>query len=321
LKLLSVENFSLWLKSNDGRVLPVLEDISLAVDSGKCLGIAGESGSGKSILALSILQLVPPGIAAKSSGSIFFRENNLGKMSESQIRNIRGNHIAMVFQEPMTALNPLMTLYEQIAETVRAHAPNKPEAEVENLVKKALAGAGFPEPAKFYDSFPHQLSGGMRQRAMLAIALVMEPDLIIADEPTTALDAVLQVQLLHELRTSIKQKSQSLIFISHDLGVIRAIADDLVIMYAGQVMETGETKAVLESPRHPYTNALVGAMPRLIFERKLPKPIPGHLPSPDKKPGGCVFSDRCPKSTEKCKNEVPALKELDERRKVKCFFP
>jgi len=319
--LLKIEGFGLWLKTNDDRILPVLEDISLQLGRGKCLGLVGESGSGKSILALSIMGLVPRDIVSKVSGSIEFDNTSIIDLPEHEMRKIRGKRVSIVFQEPMTAMNPLMTLYEQIAEVIRAHEPNLTEKDVACKVNGTLINCGFAEPGKFVDSFPHQLSGGMRQRAMLAMALVLEPDLIIADEPTTALDAGLQVQLLAELRDLVKKKNHGMIFISHDLGVIQSIADSIAILYAGQVMEIGNSETTLKRPLHPYTHALVESMPRLIREKKLPHPIPGHLPSPDRKPAGCVFSDRCPRAKAECRASRIPLTKREDGRSVRCLFP
>ena len=179
----------------------------------------------------------------------------------------------------------------------------------------------FADPARFISSFPHQLSGGMRQRAMLAMALVMEPELVIADEPTTALDAALQIQLLGELRRQVRAGGSSMMFISHDLGVIRAVSDELVVMYAGVVVESGPTQDVMARPAHPYTAALIEALPRLIIEKRLPRPIAGHLPAPDRKPAGCVFSDRCSKVQESCRQTLPEATELGIGRRVRCLFP
>jgi peptide/nickel transport system ATP-binding protein len=322
--LLVFQDFSLFLRSTDGKVLPVLEDISLEVASGESMGIVGESGSGKTVLALSALGLIPSASIVERQGRIEFRGRNLLDASENDLRGLRGREIAMIFQEPMTAMNPLMTLFEQIAETVWAHDGNADTGEVDRRVREALRKSGFPEPERFYSSYPHQLSGGMRQRAVLAMALVMEPALLIADEPTTALDAGIQIRLIEELRQLVHQDGKALVFISHDLGVIRNVTDHITILYSGQVMESGPTTAVLERPLHPYAIALINALPRLTPERRLPQSIPGHLPPPDRKPSGCVFSDRCRKAREACHASRPLLSTDpagDSRRRVRCFFP
>jgi len=319
--LLKVDNYSLSLKGSDGRILPVLENVSFFLPQGKCLGVAGESGSGKSVLALSIAGLLPAGAVYKTAGKIELSEFVVSQACEDELRKIRGSKIGFIFQEPMTAMNPLMTVYEQISETVEAHAPSLKKDEVYARVLKALRRSGFDQPEKFIRSFPHQLSGGMRQRAMIAMALVMEPQLIIADEPTTAIDAGLQVQLLSELRSQIERDNRTMIFISHDLGVIRAVSDYLAIFYCGVLVEFGSASQVLGAPFHPYTSDLAAALPRLVSERLLPVPISGNMPAPDARPVGCVYSDRCRYSQQKCLVERPSAMELEDSRRVACFFP
>jgi len=319
--VLKIQNFSLQLRATDGRLLPVLENISLEVPAGRCLGIAGESGSGKSVLAMNIAGLFPEAVVSARSGHIEFAGQVLTGADEATWQKFRGRRIGFIFQEPMTAMNPLMTLYEQISETVYAHEPKSARKLVDAKVRQALLRAGFSDPDRFLHSYPHQLSGGMRQRAMIAMALVMEPDLIIADEPTTAIDAELQVQLLAELRAQIENKGRTMLFISHDLGVIRAVSDHLAVFYCGCLVENGATSQILASPAHPYTADLVSALPRLIVERKLPVAIPGSLPAPDRKPSGCVYSDRCRFAQEKCRTTRPDSELMPDGRKVACFYP
>ncbi|NLI76636.1 MAG: ABC transporter ATP-binding protein [Candidatus Riflebacteria bacterium] len=319
--LLALEEFGLTLSGSDGRVFPVLEGISFTLGRGETMGIAGESGSGKSVLALSLMGLLPRAAIREQRGAVRFDGTDLLGLDDAGFRALRGRRLAMVFQEPMTAMNPLMTLYDQVAEGVGVHFPDLGEAEVRQRVRRALQRAGFPDPETFYDSFPHQLSGGMRQRAMLGMALATDPELIVADEPTTALDAALQVQLLQELRRTVREEGNSLIFISHDLGVIRTVADRLAILYAGFLVEWGPSAAVLEAPLHPYSRALREAMPRLVREQRLPRPIPGHLPAPDHKPAGCVFGPRCPKARDVCRQMMPSASRPAEGRLVRCHFP
>jgi peptide/nickel transport system ATP-binding protein len=319
--LLEIVGYSLTLRASDGRVRPVLEDVSLTVSAGECVGIAGESGSGKSVLAQSLMGLFSPESVVDQMGVIQFAGLSLLDLAEPAWRTLRGARMAMVFQEPMTALNPTMTLWQQMAEIVVTHRPGSSRQEVEATVRRALTRSGLPEPARLYDAYPHQLSGGMRQRAMLAMALVMEPDLILADEPTTALDAGLQVQLLRELRTLVETGRRALIFISHDLGALRAVADRLVILYAGIPVEMGKTPAVLATPAHPYTAALIKALPRLHARASLPHPIPGHLPPPESKPAGCVFVDRCDRRQEICAARRPPPTPLGATGLVRCHFP
>ncbi len=317
--MLKIDNYSLTLKGSNKVSLPVLENISLKVDKGKCLGIAGESGSGKSVLAMSILGLLPKTSIEHISGQIYINDKKITNASEKELNDIRGKEVGFIFQEPMTAMNPLMKLKEQIAEVVYAHKKEINSKDADEAVIKALSRAGFKEPLKFLDSYPHQLSGGMRQRAMIAMALVMNPKLIIADEPTTAIDAELQTEILTELRRQIDNFGLSMLFISHDLGVLRSISDDIAILYCGNLLEKGPANLVLKNPKHPYTADLIAALPRLTLERKLPSPIKGTLPSPNNKPKGCVYSDRCKKAKDICFNTRPPLKEIGNNYFVTCW--
>ncbi len=317
--MLNIENYSLFLNRSDGRALPVLENINLEVADGTCLGIAGESGSGKSVMAMSIVGLIPKASIHWSEGHIYVNNIETTNASEDKLNTIRGKEVGFVFQEPMTAMNPLMKLQEQIDEVIYAHERNITPKEAKIRVIDALLRAGFKDPEKFLDSYPHQLSGGMRQRAMIAMALVMRPKLIIADEPTTAIDAELQIQLLRELRKQIVEEHLSMLFISHDLGVLRSISDEIAILYCGNLLEKGPSKEIINSPKHPYTSDLISALPRLVQERKLPVPINGSLPSPDMKPEGCVYADRCKKASDKCFSSRPQLKEIGDSHFVACW--
>lgn len=316
--MLRIENYNLTLKGSSGQLLPVLDNINLEVKKGTCLGIAGESGSGKSVMAMSVVGLIPKSSIYSSSGHIYVGDVEITNSTEKQLNAVRGQDIGFVFQEPMTAMNPLMKLSEQIGEVLYAHVKGIKKEEVKARTIKALTQAGFKEPEKFLDSYPHQLSGGMRQRAMMAMALVMEPKLVIADEPTTAIDAELQIQLLRELRSRITNQGLTMIFISHDLGVLRTISDEIAVLYCGNLVEKGPSKEILTNPKHPYTVDLISALPRLVNERKLPSAIPGTLPSPDKKCSGCVYSDRCRFADDKCKCERPALKPVGDNHFAAC---
>lgn len=318
--MLQLIDYNLTLKGSDGQELPVLENISLHVKKGTCLGIAGESGSGKSVMCMSMVGLLPKSSIKEQKGRVVFDGANLTELSEKEMNAIRGSKIGFVFQEPMTAMNPLMKLSEQIGETLYAHVKGIKKEEVKERTIKALLRAGFKEPEKFLDSYPHQLSGGMRQRAMIAMALVMESELIIADEPTTAIDAELQIQLLTELKKLIKEQNLTMIFISHDLGVLRTISDEIAVLYCGNLVEKGPSDELINSPKHPYTKDLISALPRLVQERKLPVPIKGTLPAPDKKPKGCVYSDRCKLCSAKCREERPKLAEVSANHGVSCFW-
>ena len=317
--MLKIENYSLTLSGTYGQALPVLENINLHVKKGTCLGIAGESGSGKSVMAMSILGLIPQGSIISSAGHIYVDGVETTNASESVLNTIRGKEASYIFQEPMTAMNPLMKLSEQIGEVVYAHKKNVSEKDVNQLVIRALLRAGFKEPEKFLDSYPHQLSGGMRQRAMIAMALVMDPKLIIADEPTTAIDAELQIQLLQELRKQIVEQGMSMLFISHDLGVLRSISDEIAVLYCGNLVEVGPADEILKTPKHHYTADLISALPRLVADRKLPKAINGTLPSPDNKPAGCVYADRCRNVCDKCWSNRPELRQVGDKHFAACW--
>lgn len=322
--LLEVVDYSLKLQGSDGLVLPVLQNISFSVYPGKCLGIAGESGSGKSVMAMSIAGLINPAIIAHKSGVILFQKQNrinLSDLSDNTLRKIRGRDIGFIFQEPVSAMNPLMTIYEQIAEPVYEHMPELKQQQVKKLVFEAMSEAGFPEPASVCNKYPYQLSGGMCQRAMIAMARVLSPALVIADEPTTAIDAGIQVQLLNNLRKDMKENMRSLIFISHDLGVIRAISDHLAIFYCGYLLEIGKASDVLSRPAHPYTSDLLAALPRLVKDRVLPEAVKGAMPSLAEHASKCIYSDRCKKVRNKCTTKMPDYKTITDDRKVCCYYP
>ncbi len=315
--MLKITDYSLKLKDSHGKILPVLENVTLSLEKGKCLGIVGESGSGKSVLAMSSVGLLASSIIKKKTGQVVFDGEDITRAKAGRMRKLLGKEIGVVFQEPMTAMNPLMTLAQQLEETVKAHLPKSTSKEARSMAINALIKAGLKEPDGFYHSYPHQLSGGMRQRAMIAMALVLDPKLLIADEPTTAIDAELQVHVIDELK-KFKKQGQSILFISHDLGVMRSIADKLAVMYCGCLVEYGDTKEIFKSPKHPYTKALIEALPRLIQEKLLPKPIPKTMPAPHLKPDGCVFADRCTRKFTACILKRPKLVEIDKNHMVAC---
>ncbi len=317
--MLKISNYSLTLRGSNNQSLPVLENINLEIKEGTCLGIAGESGSGKSVMAMSVVGLLPKSSIIKTEGHIYLNNIDTVSANENELNKIRGKQVGFIFQEPMTAMNPLMKLQEQIDEVIYAHENIISKEEAKRRVIKALLRAGFKEPEKFLDSYPHQLSGGMRQRAMIAMALVMEPKLVIADEPTTAIDAELQIQLLGELRRQIVDHGLSMMFISHDLGVLRTISDEIAVLYCGNLLEKGPSNEILSNPKHPYTADLIAALPRLVQNRILPEPIKGSLPSPDSKPSGCVYSNRCAYANEKCLSERPTLRQACNNHFVACW--
>jgi len=318
--LLRIENYSLSLRNSKKKEVKILDGVSLALEKGKCLGIAGESGSGKSMLSLSIPRLIPPSSIVETKGEILFEGKDLLGLSEEEMRILRGKEIAFIFQEPLTAMNPIMPLQEQLAETIYAHEDNITEKEVFTLVLRALELSGFPEPEKYLNAYPYQLSGGMQQRALIAMALILNPKLIIADEPTTAIDVSLQVQLLERLKSIIKSEESSMIFITHDLGVLRVIADELAIMYCGLVLEYGKCEEILKAPKHPYTSDLIAALPRLSEAKALPKAIPGFQPSPERRPAGCVYAERCSKAIKSCFESRPYLADCGNGVLCACFL-
>ena len=306
-------------------IVPAINGIDLAVKREKILGIVGESGCGKSVLALSIMGLIPsPGKI--TNGKILFNHNNseidLTKIdSNSQLmRNIRGNKISMIFQEPMTSLNPVFNIGDQIIETIRLHQKVNYSVSKQRTLK-ILNEVGFPDPATRIFDYPHQLSGGMLQRVMIAMALVCKPLLLIADEPTTALDVTIQAQvlkLMNEIKLGFKT---TIIFITHDLGVIAKMADEVAIMYVGKIVEHAPVNEIFSNPKHPYTIGLLQSMPTLNRQRNKPlSTIKGNVPNPGEIKSGCNFYPRCPKVMSRCKKEEPLLLNSSKNQKVSCFL-
>jgi peptide/nickel transport system ATP-binding protein len=275
-------------------------DISFSLGSGERVGVVGESGCGKSITGLSLLGLLPRG--AHVSGDIVFDGKNLRTLPPRQMRAIRGRDIAMIFQEPMSALDPVFTIGDQISEAWRTHFPSQ-RGEARDRTLAALADVGIPAPARRYDDYPHQLSGGMRQRVMIAMALICEPKLLVADEPTTALDVTVQAQIVDLLRALSERKGAALIFITHDLGVVAEICTRVLTMYAGEIVEDAAVDDLLIRPRHPYTSGLLRSLPGTAARRSRLPSIPGRVPSPANMPTGCRFRPRCPYSIEGCEAE------------------
>jgi oligopeptide/dipeptide ABC transporter ATP-binding protein len=304
--LLEVTNLRTYFKTENG-IARAVDGVSFHVDRGEVLGIVGESGSGKSVTSLSIMQLIPqpPGEIMEGS-SIKLRGEELVGAGDKRIRELRGNDMAMIFQEPMTSLNPVFTIGDQIVEALRLHrGMNKREARAEAI--ESLRLVGIPNPEHRVDVYPHQLSGGQRQRVMIAMALSCEPHLLIADEPTTALDVTIQAQILDLLAELRERLGMAIILITHDLGVVAEVCDRVVVMYAGQVVEHGTVDQIFNDPRHPYTEGLLRAIPRLGQNTKRLAVIPGTVPPPTSWPGGCRFHTRCPYKWEKTEREMPDL--------------
>jgi len=300
--------------------VPVVQDVGFEVRRGEFLGLVGESGSGKSITALSILRLLPAN-AAVESGEILLDGIDLLRLAESEMRSIRGGRVGMIFQEPMTALNPVLTVGFQISEAVRAHSrTSKRDAAI--AAERLMDRVAISDARNRLKDYPHQLSGGQRQRVMIAMALAGEPDVLIADEPTTALDVTVQAQILELLEELRRDLDLAILLITHDLGVVAETCSRVVVMYAGQVVEQGSAEQVFTDPAHPYTRGLLAAMPRLGRRsemRRLPT-IPGQVPEPGRIPRGCSFHPRCPEVMEICRQEDPESIVLAEGRQARCFL-
>ena len=302
-----------------GGLLTAVDGMDLSLGRGETLGLVGESGCGKSVTALSILQLLPKPAGRIASGRILFEGRDLVKMSTAEIRRIRGNEISMIFQEPMTCLNPVYTVGFQIQEVLRKHRHmSKLEAVGETV--NMLGLVGIPEPAARIDDYPHQLSGGMRQRIMIAMALSCHPKIMIADEPTTALDVTIQAQILDLIGRLKEEIGMSVLLITHDLGVVAEICRQVVVMYAGKMVESADVKELFVSPAHPYTVGLFKSLPKIGGKQGALSPIPGVVPSLLHLPSGCAFRDRCFKSKSTCAEEPP-WREIRPGHKVRCWEP
>jgi peptide/nickel transport system ATP-binding protein len=315
MSLLNVDNLSVILATNDGPARAV-RNLSFRLNRGETLGIVGESGCGKSMAALALMGLLPE--KSETEGKIILDGQNLLEKSDAEMCKIRGNRLAMIFQEPMTSLNPVHTVGHQIMEPLRLHRDmSESAAKAETL--RLLDRVGIPNPNERIDNYPHQLSGGQRQRVMIAIALSCQPDILIADEPTTALDVTIQDQILELIQTLVREEGMSLILISHDLGVISENTDNILVMYGGSAVETGRTEEIFEELIHPYTQGLFAAMPKLgrARNRRLVT-IPGTVPDLMGLPAGCTFTDRCPLATDVCRNTPPPVAEVKKRQFVAC---
>jgi len=314
--VLEVRDLVTTFDTDSGR-LTAVDGVSFSVQKGRTLGIVGESGCGKSVTAFSIMQLLPRPMGRIAGGSVHFEGQDLTKMSLADMQKIRGNRIGMIFQEPMTALNPVQTIGRQLSEVFLLHKTEDSQAALAMSVD-ILGKVGIPSPDVRVGEYPHQLSGGMRQRVVIAMALACKPAVVIADEPTTALDVTIQAQILELMQELQRDMGLAIILITHDLGVIADMCDDVVVMYAGQVAETGPVKAIFGSPSHPYTRGLLASIPRLEHERKTRLSIiEGMVPSLDQMPVGCRFQNRCPYRTEVC-NQPPPVSQISSGHAVAC---
>ena len=304
-KLLSVKNLKTHFSVGNS-IVKAVDGVSFDLESGKTFAIVGESGSGKSITALSIMGLLPNNLSSTDRGKIIFNDQDLTNLEEKEMRKIRGNSISMIFQEPMTSLNPVYDLSFQISEAIMLHQ-NKNKKDARKIAIEMLDLVGIPEPQKRIDSFPHELSGGMRQRAMIAMALSCNPKILIADEPTTALDVTIQAQIIELMKELQKKLGMSIIFITHDLGVVSEISDHVMVMYLGNVMEIAETNELFSNPLHSYTKSLIDIAPQITEEKRKIRLLKGEIPSPINPPSGCVFRTRCPNPTHDCKNGISTM--------------
>ena len=317
--LLTVKNLSLDVLSEQGR-FPLIRNISFSVSQSKILGIVGESGSGKTVTCLSLTRLLPQPPIYYLTGQVFFERQDLWKISREDLRHIRGSGIANIFQEALSALNPVISVGRQVSEVLTIHTGiSKKEAHGRTI--KLFHQVGIPSPEVRFQHYPHQLSGGLQQRAMIAMALAGNPRLLIADEPTTALDVTIQVQIIELLRRLQRERNMSIIFISHDLGLISELCDDVLVMYAGEMIEYASLEQLFAHPAHPYTHLLLNSIPRLDRERGKLTEIPGQVPSPANYPSGCKFHPRCPYAREKCSRESPITFNTGNFHQYRCWFP
>lgn len=317
-KLLEIKDLTVKFFTEDGTVNAV-ERVSFDIEKEETLGVVGESGCGKSVTVLSVMRLLPSPPAKITSGKILFEGEDLLSKSEAEMRRIRGNLISMVFQEPMTSLNPVFTIGHQISEAIILHQKLSKKEARERAIEM-LRLVGIPNPEKRYWEYPHQLSGGMRQRVMIAMALSCSPKLLIADEPTTALDVTIQAQILDLIERLKEKVGMSVLMITHDLGVIAEMAKRVVVMYAGQVVEESPCEDIFENPLHPYTVGLLKSIPRLEGKKSRLHVIEGNVPNPLNFPSGCRFHPRCFEAKKICGEKMPSLVEVEGNRKVRCFM-
>ncbi len=319
-KILSVQNLSTWFETESGTAKSV-QEVSFDIERGKTLALVGESGCGKSVTALSIMRLIPTPPGRIASGKIFFRNHNILEYSEKQMRKIRGNKIGMIFQEPMTSLNPVYTIGQQIIETITLHQ-KKTEQQAWAIAEEMLGKVHIPDPARRMSEYPHLLSGGMRQRVMIAMAISCKPALLIADEPTTALDVTIQAQILDLLDELQQSENMSILLITHDLGVVAQRADDVAVMYASRIVEKCSCAALFKNPLHPYTQGLLNSLPQLGAKQKRLNTISGNVPEPMNFPSGCKFHPRCPVgcNDKRCRSVEPELREVSENHFAACWY-
>jgi len=316
--VLEVRNLKTHFHTDEG-VVPAVDGVDFTLKKGKTLCVVGESGCGKSVTAYTVMRLIPMPPGKVESGEILYKGKNLVKMTEKEMRDIRGNEIAMIFQEPMTSLNPVYTIGNQIVEAIVLHQKVNPK-EARQRAIKMLTKVGIPDADKRIDEYPHQMSGGMKQRVMIAMALSCNPEVLIADEPTTALDVTIQAQILDLLQQLQSTEGMSILLITHDLAVVAEVADEVLVMYASKVVEKAGVVEVFQSPKHPYTQGLIKAIPQLGNRVDRLNEIPGQVPKPQHYPEGCHFADRCPHVMDICRHKDPGMTEVFTDHFVSCFL-
>jgi len=316
-KILEIRHFSVDFHTTEGTV-HAINSLDYELQAGETLGIVGESGSGKSVSSLGLMRLIPNPPGEITDGEILFHEQDLLKLSEKEMEKIRGNKISMIFQEPMTSLNPILTCGDQIAESLIYHR-NMKKKEALREAEKLMCDVGIANADKRLHEYPHQMSGGMKQRIMIAMALACEPDILICDEPTTALDVTIQAQILDLIRKLNREKGTSIIMITHDFGVVSELCERVIVMYTGKIVEEAPAEKIFEKPLHPYTEGLIESIPQIMDQRKTLSTIDGTVPNPTETITGCSFWPRCRYATEKCKTEEPPVFCVSQDRKVRCW--
>ena len=320
--LLSIKDLVVEFKTEDG-VVHAVDGVSYDLFPGEILGIVGESGSGKSVSTMALLGLIPQPPGRIASGTAMFMGKDLLKLKKKELREVRGKDVAMIFQDPMTALNPVLTIGHQLGEAIKTHFRDVKRSEIKKRVVRLLDIVGVPNAEARYDQYPHEFSGGMRQRAMIAMSIANSPSLLIADEPTTALDVTIQAQVLEVMKKVMAETHAATILITHDLGIVAEMCDRVIVMYAGHVVESGDVHTIFQNPRHPYTIGLMNSLPTVTDDEERLEPIPGAPPSLINLPTGCPFHPRCFHSNgrEKCRTEVPALRPTgDADHAAACHF-
>jgi len=317
--ILQVKGLQTTFFTDDGEI-PAVDNIDFDVHEGEVLGIVGESGCGKSVTSLSIMGLVPSPPGKITGGEILFNDRDLTKLSEKEMRKVRGNDVAMIFQEPMTSLNPLFTIGNQLVEAISIHKKNWSKKQAKERAIEMLTLVGLPRADELMKEYPHQLSGGMRQRVMIAMALVCDPKVLIADEPTTALDVTIQAQILKLMKELNERLNTAVLLITHDLGVVAETCERVVVMYGGKIVEEGPVSVIFQDPQHPYTKGLLQSVPDMRYKKQRLYSIPGNVPKPGSIKNGCRFAARCEFAFDRCLIENPELYQTSPEHKTRCFL-